>query len=115
MIEITIDKNIIIATVIGGLDVGTSDALKKILAEKMANATHSILDISQVDYLNSYGINALITFKRDYENVCLVNAQNNLLISKIVDLIGLENFMDIFFSVEEALEKWDVLRECGTN
>jgi len=111
MIEITIDKNIIIATVTGGLDVETSDELKSILAEKMTDKTHCILNVSKIEYMNSYGINALINFKRDYGNVCVINNKENLLVSKVIDLIGLGKFMNVFFSVDEALEKWAGLRE----
>ena len=104
----TPNENTCILAIEGEVDVYTSPQLKQDitqLAEK--GVKHLIINLSQVEYLDSTGLGVLIgglkRLRENEGNMALVGP--GMRISRIFEITGLDKIFDIYPSEEEAAAK----------
>ncbi|MCA9991966.1 MAG: STAS domain-containing protein [Ardenticatenaceae bacterium] len=96
-------------TVVGRVDSSTSpqldDKLKELADEKKS---HIILDLSQVSFLSSAGLRAVVSSLRTSRkiggNTILLNPSERVL--EVLQLAGLDSVIDIYHDKQEALDSF---------
>ena len=88
------------------LDAVTASALEAFLqGELQAGHTHLLLDLSEVTYLSSSGLRALLRTRRQAQAAGgdLVLIEMGLRVREIFEMIGFTDLFQVFDSAEEAL------------
>ena len=84
----------------------TQEIIKEVEAKIQAGATVYVVDLSEMDYMNSSGLTFLISILTRARNaggeVAIANLSDN--IKKILLVTRLNNMFNVYSSVEEAIE-----------
>jgi anti-sigma B factor antagonist len=105
-IDVTERGSHTVVAVGGEIDLATQGELKSVLYDLIvAGRVHLVLDLSEVDFLDSTGIGALIGARRRVHafqgSLTLVCPQESVM--KIFTITGLEKVFDIVPTVDSAL------------
>lgn len=98
----------LIAYINGELDHHSAEEVRNKIDDRLSrdNLNKLIMDFSEVTFMDSSGIGVVIgRFKKlSYENgvVCLINVNEN--IKRVFELSGMFKIINIFNTLEEALE-----------
>ncbi|MCL1927863.1 MAG: STAS domain-containing protein [Treponema sp.] len=110
--ELKIRKNeeIYIIDVLGEMDLYNSYKLKELLLKMIEKKIEKfIINMEEVEYIDSSGIGALIyitsTIKKMNLNLSITNVHGS--VKKVIELTKLSNFFPIFPSMEEAVKSMD--------
>jgi len=107
-LEVAKEKNYTLITVHGEIDLYNAKELKErvSVAEVSASSPNLILDIKDVDYIDSTGLGILIGIKRraTERNGKLALVLHSDRINKLFEITGLNKIFTITKSVEEAIE-----------
>jgi anti-sigma B factor antagonist len=81
-------------------------AFSRFLAEILPHAKKLVLDLSEVTALDSAGIGELVLAQNRAQdgNVSLKFASPNTLVRSLLDLTNLDSVLDVYSSLDEALE-----------
>ncbi len=101
------DKNVLILKPTGRLDAAYSDMLEKILLSNIENnVSPVIIDMSEIEYINSTGLRALLVNGKKLlekgKTLVLLNLQSNP--KNVIELSGLLSQFPLFESLDEALD-----------
>ena len=106
--ELKIRKNgdVYIIDVTGEMDLYNSYKLKELVMKMLEkNVKNFVINLEQVDYIDSSGIGALIyicsTIKKMNLNLAIANSHGS--VKKVIELTKLMDYFPIANSIEEAL------------
>ncbi len=88
------------------LDAASSEEFKRAMAELIAQNPRIVLDMRNVDFLDSSGCGALLSCFRQTANAggCLKVFNLRERVSALFDLLKLNQVIDVYASKEEALK-----------
>ena len=105
--EITERDGTVIVGFSGDVDLQSSPEARKILLECVARKMPVLVDLSQVDYIDSSGIASLVeslqTARKGGSNLFLVSASEAAL--KVLELARLDKVFTICTTIDEAIEQ----------
>ena len=105
--EITERDGTVIVGFSGDVDLQSSPEARKILLECVARKMPVLVDLSQVDYIDSSGIASLVeslqTARKGGENLFIVSASEAAL--KVLELARLDKVFTICTTIDEAIEQ----------
>ncbi|MFM5888401.1 MAG: STAS domain-containing protein [Dolichospermum sp.] len=89
----------------GLLDAFSEPTFRKTLSSKIDEGPkHIILDLSQIDFVDSSGLGALVQLAKQAQNASgTLQIVTNARVTQTVKLVRLEKFLSLQVSVEEAL------------
>ena len=90
----------------GLLDAFSEPTFRKVLGNKIDEGPkHIILDLSQIDFIDSSGLGALVQLAKQAQNASgTLQIVSNARVTQTVKLVRLEKFLSLQPSVEAALE-----------
>jgi anti-anti-sigma factor len=90
----------------GLLDAFSEPTFRKVLGSKIDEGPkHIILDLSQIDFVDSSGLGALVQLAKQAQNASgTLQIVTNARVTQTVKLVRLEKFLSLQPSVEAALE-----------
>ena len=110
--ELKVRKNeeIYIIDILGEMDLYNSYKLKELLLKMVEKKIEKfIINMEEVEYIDSSGIGALIyitsTVKKMDLRLAIVNVQGS--VKKVIELTKLTNFFPIFPNLEEAIKSME--------
>jgi len=105
----SVDNEVVLIQIEGDVDAYTARTLDKTLKNLLAQGhSRMLLDASQMDYISSAGLRAIMFAQREagqrggQVRVCGLNAQAR----RIFESVGLDEFLHLSNSRQEALEGW---------
>jgi len=102
-------KNCQIFRLTGLLDAFSEATFRKVLGKSIDEApAHVILDLSQIDFVDSSGLGALVQLVKKAQTAGgSLQIVTNPRVTQTVKLVRLEKFLSLQKSVDEALENVD--------
>lgn len=104
----TLHTNGRVLGVSGEVDVATADRLKEAVTQALAesSADRVVLDLSEVSFMDSSGLAALVHAHKaaEEQRTSLVVSSPTSRLSRILDLTGLDRVLRVTATVDEALE-----------
>ncbi|MFM6190807.1 MAG: STAS domain-containing protein [Planktothrix sp.] len=92
----------------GLLDAFSEGTFRKVVGgyiEEEQSAKHIILDLSQIDFVDSSGLGALVQLvKKAQSNGATLQVVSNARVTQTVKLVRLEKFLSLQPSVDDAIE-----------
>jgi len=111
-LQVSADDGIVLARIVGEIDMSNSDELRTALAAAMpADARGMVLDMTGVEYLDSAGIRLLYLFGEDVRagrQSLEVVIPSTSMVADVLRLAGVTDYVGAVETVDEALE---LLRE----
>jgi len=112
--EITtrIDQNVAVLNLGGRVDLASGSALKEAIQEQFGNEITAIhLNLSDVDFINSSGLGALVSIMKEVRlrkgRLTLSNLASY--VQEIFDITQLANIFEIYATEEEALPSYQAV------
>ncbi len=95
----------LVVGVSGELDIATAPVLSSAVAEALGvdTASHLILDLLEVTFLDSSGVGALVAIQKDNPDLDVALVIGGGIVAKVVEITGLSRWFRIEDSVEAAL------------
>jgi stage II sporulation protein AA (anti-sigma F factor antagonist) len=89
----------------GELDLSNIAEFRADLSAAMRGADRVILDLHELRYLDSSGINVLLDIHRNFcrQSRRMAVAGPSAMVQRIISIVGLDQVMPVFQTVEEAL------------
>ncbi|WP_413176042.1 STAS domain-containing protein [Anabaena azotica] len=89
----------------GLLDAFSEPTFRKILSSKIDEGPkHIILDLSQIDFVDSSGLGALVQLAKQANSTGTLQIVTNARVTQTVKLVRLEKFLALQTTVDAALE-----------
>ena len=94
-----------VITVSGRVDSNTSPELSETLADRAERRKHLVVELSEVDYMSSAGVRALVSALRscDRNRRKLLLASLSARVAEVLELAGLRSVFEIYDSTGAAL------------
>ena len=96
IINSTVNDNVCVLTVEGGIDTNTAPQLEQAFRDNAENCEKMIFDLSKVDYISSAGLRVIVVAHREMEKkngLILKSLSKN--VKSVIDLTGFNKALNI--------------------
>ncbi|WP_396231784.1 STAS domain-containing protein [Geminocystis sp. GBBB08] len=98
-------KNCQVFHLLGQLDAFSEPTFQKVVLSHAKETSHLILDLSQIDFIDSSGLGALVRIAKHLEGTKgTLQIVSNPRVTQTVKMVRLEKFLKLKNSLEEALK-----------
>jgi anti-anti-sigma factor len=104
MFNVEVIDSIVIIKVQGEINYDYSFKLEDFLNAETEKYETFIIDLSNLNYINSYGLNVLVRLKNKRRNTAIIIPNKQSIVYKVFEVTNIHRLIDVYSNMSEAID-----------